>query len=75
MLPLDEHHLIAKPKVIQDPKGPKWLVREIEQVHGAWRSRSLVFSTDGLMRRLTNYPPNWSEWADADLLALAAPPT
>jgi hypothetical protein len=34
-------------------------------------SFSLVFTSDMVMRRVRNYPPNWIELSDAELIALS----
>ncbi len=58
-------------RLIQDDLGNTWVVREVEQFAYDRRSRSLVFMTDGVMRRVRNYPPDWRNWSDEDLLAVS----
>lgn len=70
-----EHHPVRAIRVIYDSNGVSWVVREVEQIQGSWRSLSLVFSSEGIMRRVRNYPPDWYDWTDAALIALAASKT
>lgn len=58
-------------RLLYDANGDAWLVQEVEQVLGGERPRSLVFTSEGIMRRVRNYPPDWHVWSDAALLALA----
>ena len=34
-------------------------------------SNTLIFESDGVMRRVRNYPPNWRELSDAELVRLS----
>jgi hypothetical protein len=55
-----------------DADGREWRIYERTagaKSPGAGRS-SLVFDTDGIMRRLWRYPASWSALPDADLLRL-----
>jgi hypothetical protein len=49
--------------------GVRWLVREVESQHlpGTRGAHCLIFDSDGLVRRVWTYPPNWAELADATL--------
>jgi hypothetical protein len=60
-------------RVLVDPAtNIQWVVVEIrDRLYDRRDSRSLVFLTDGVMRRVRNYPPDWFELADADLLGLS----
>lgn len=49
--------------------GHVWTVREA--VDPVTRTRSLIFSTDGLARRVRKYPPNWRELSSDELRALS----
>jgi hypothetical protein len=50
----------------------QWVVFEIRNAPYDRRDgRSLVFSTDGVMRRVRNYPENWVELGDDDLLQVS----
>lgn len=50
-------------------EGQRWLVYELPSTYDR-RSSSLVFETENLVRRVRNYPENWRELLDADLLPL-----
>jgi len=50
-------------------EGQRWLVYELPSTDDR-RSSSLVFETENLVRRVRNYPENWRELLDADLLPL-----
>lgn len=55
-----------------DADGREWRIYERatgENPPGAARA-SLVFDTDGIVRRLWRYPASWSALPDADLLRL-----
>ena len=47
--------------------------RVYEQVPGYDRRRrpDLVFESDGVIRRVRNYPPNWVELSDEELLTVS----
>ena len=50
----------------------QWVVVEIgDAPYDRRGGRSLVFSTDGVMRRVRNYPSNWVELPDDELLELS----
>jgi hypothetical protein len=59
--------------VLVDPATSiQWVVVEIrDRFYDRRDSRSLVFLSDGVMRRVRNYPPNWFDLADSDLLILS----
>jgi len=56
-----------------DSTGRRWEVRELPGKPGAPppRSPSLVFETEGLIRRVRRYPPNWLELPATELEALS----
>lgn len=58
-------------RVIVTAGGQHWVVREVELSTYDRRTRSLVFLTDGAMRRVRNYPVNWRQCSDAELLAIS----
>lgn len=60
-------------RVLFDPAtSAQWVVVEIRDAPYDRRGgRSLVFSTDGVMRRVRNYPANWFTLSDEELLALS----
>lgn len=58
--------------VVDRSTNAQWVVFEIRNASYDRRDgRSLVFSTDGVMRRVRNFPPNWLELPDQDLLELS----
>lgn len=52
------------------PDGSMWRVFELVAAYDR-RGPSLVFETDGIMRRVRIYPPDWRTLSDRDLLALS----
>jgi hypothetical protein len=55
-----------------DAQGREWHVYErtagdLSPITGR---RSLVFDTDGIVRRLWRYPSSWAELSDGELLGL-----
>ena len=56
-----------------DSTGRRWEVRELPGSAGAPspRAPSLVFETEGLIRRVRRYPANWLELAPGELEALS----
>ena len=58
--------------VVDATTSTHWVIVEIRDAPYDRRGgRSLVFSTDGVMRRVRDFPPNWFELSDHDLLALS----
>jgi hypothetical protein len=57
---------------VPDDEGGAWLVQEIRDWgYDRRASFSLVFTNDNVMRRVRNYPPNWIELSDAELMAIS----
>lgn len=56
-----------------DSAGRRWVVRELPAPAGAVVrcAPSLVFETEGLIRRVRSYPPDWSDLPPAELEALS----
>lgn len=54
-----------------DVDGAHWVV--YEQAFGDYdrRSRSLIFNSDFAVRRVRNFPENWMDLPEADLLELS----
>lgn len=50
-------------------EGERWLVYELLPAYDR-RGASLVFESENVVRRVRDYPGNWRELADADLLPL-----
>jgi hypothetical protein len=61
-------------RVVVDPTtSTPWVVVEIrDAAYDRRGGRSLVFSTDGVMRRVRNFPANWYELSDSDLLEVSS---
>jgi hypothetical protein len=58
--------------VVDRSTNAQWVVFEIRNASYDRRDgRSLVFSTDGVMRRVRNFPTDWLELSDDDLLDLS----
>jgi hypothetical protein len=58
--------------VVDRSSNVQWVVFEIRNASYDRRDgRSLVFSTDGVMRRVRNFPANWIELPDEELLVLS----
>lgn len=57
---------------VVDSDGGTWTVQEVRDWgYDRRASSSLVFTGDDAMRRVRNYPPNWIELSDAELIALS----
>src|SRR5207253_330002 len=66
---LDELHRTARQFWVD---GILWLAYELPASQFDRRATaSLVFETDAVMRRIRNYPANWRELHDKDLVALS----
>lgn len=52
--------------------GALWLVYELLPApYDRRQSPSLIFESDAVVRRVRDYPANWRELSDDDLLALS----
>jgi hypothetical protein len=49
----------------------EWRVYEQASVYDRRRRPDLVFESDGVIRRVRNYPETWMELSDAALLAVS----
>jgi hypothetical protein len=57
---------------VVDVDGSSWIVQEVRHWgYDRRASSSLVFTGDDAMRRVRNYPPNWIELSDAELIAIS----
>ena len=55
-----------------DAEGARWVVYEQSFADYDRRSgMSLIFSSESVVRRVRNYPANWHELSDEELLALS----
>ena len=59
-------------RMVVDPEGRTWTVREIDAAHvpGARARRSLIFDTAGCCFRVWQYPQDWRDLLNDELLAL-----
>ncbi len=59
-------------RVYFDAEGQRWQVFEKPyETFDRRNGMSLIFSSDGAMRRVRNYPANWSDLSDEELVALS----
>ena len=49
-------------------EGERWIVYEVVSAYDR-RGASLVFESENVVRRVRDYPANWRELPDADLLS------
>ena len=57
---------------VRDAHGVPWLVQEVRDWEYDRRSAtSLFFISDDVMRRVRDYPPNWIDLSDEELIALS----
>jgi hypothetical protein len=57
---------------VVDALGATWIVQEVRHWgYDRRASSSLVFTGDDAMRRVRNYPPNWIQLSDAELIAIS----
>jgi len=59
-------------RVVGGGDGRQWVVRELSPpVTDRRGTNSLVFATESLIRRVRNYPHDWYDCSDDELLALS----
>jgi hypothetical protein len=59
-------------RIFVDGDGTRWQVREMAFSHyDRRRGRSLIFWSDGAVRRVRDYPDNWYELSEDDLARLS----
>lgn len=62
----------ASARIFVDADGTRWQVSERPFADYDRRSGlSLIFASDSAVRRVREYPPDWSTLSDAELLALS----
>jgi hypothetical protein len=62
----------AAVRVFVDREGIRWQVSERPFAdYDRRRGVSLIFASDGAVRRVREYPPSWMSLSDDDLLALS----
>jgi hypothetical protein len=63
---------VEREREFMDVDGTRWRVREMPfSLYDRRRGRSLIFWSDGAVRRVRDYPPNWHELSDEDLARLS----
>ena len=68
----NEADTIERESVFVDEDGARWKVREMPFSSYDRRSgRSLIFWSDGAVRRVRDYPEDWHLLTDADLAKLS----
>lgn len=69
--PIPRIERLASRSVV-DADGATWLVQEVRHWgYDRRASSSLVFTGDDAMRRVRNYPSNWIQLSDGDLIAIS----
>jgi hypothetical protein len=59
-------------RVVATADGQQWVVREVPPSQFDRRgTASLVFVSDHAMRRVRDFPADWFDWPDAELLAVS----
>ena len=58
-------------RILIDADGQRWVVREVEPPRYDRRGRSLIFLSNEAMRRVREYPANWRECSDEELIAVS----
>jgi len=59
-------------RVFVDLDGTRWQVKEMPfSNYDRRRGRSLIFWSEGAVRRVRDYPANWHELSDDDLALLS----
>ena len=62
------------PRIVYDDRsGARWWVREVDAhaVPGARRDRCLLFEGEGVIRRVWDYPSDWSHLSQQELASLS----
>ncbi len=59
-------------RVFVDDDGVRWVVKELSfSDYDRRRGRSLIFASEGAVRRVRDYPVDWFELSAADLAKLS----
>jgi hypothetical protein len=61
---------IGPTRSVLDAEGTFWQVCEVAYALDRRSGRSLVFESDGAVRRVRNYPDMWDELSDDELARL-----
>ena len=73
---LTETRVVNGPRMVRDGKTGEMISvveRRADGVAGARAPFCLVFSSEAGFRRIWNYPANWMDFGDDELLALSEP--
>jgi len=63
---------IERERVFEDAEGNRWRVRESAfSPYDRRRGRSLIFWSDGAVRRVRDYPDDWHQLSDDELAQLS----
>ncbi len=63
---------VAREREFADADGTRWRVREMPfSQYDRRRGRSLIFWSDGAVRRVRDYPDDWHELSDEALAQLS----
>lgn len=62
---------LAPTRHVRDARGRVWQVFEMVSAYDRRSSPVLVFTTEGLARRVRNYPPNWHDLPEEQLATIA----
>jgi len=67
-----EEEAVKHERIFTDGDGTRWQVREMAfSQYDRRRGRSLIFWSDGAVRRVRDYPDNWHELSEDDLARLS----
>ena len=63
----------AAPRIVRDAAGTHWQVTEVsgQLVPGARGESCLVFESEGAIRRVWHYPPQWRELPAPELIEVS----
>jgi hypothetical protein len=61
---------IGPTRSVIDAAGTFWQVCEVEYALDRRTGRSLIFESDGSVRRVRQYPDNWYDLSDVELVRL-----
>ena len=63
---------VLKTRQVRDARGAEWTIREVDSTAhpGSRGPRCLLCEDVGVVRRLWNYPSDWYELSDEELVAL-----
>ncbi len=62
---------IAFRRIIREPDGREWLVREVSHAYDRRSSTALVFERSEVIRKVRTFPTNWRTMSDEALIALS----